>query len=51
MTLEWKIKIVDELIREDPEATIYDYLKLIAELMQIEKATVIDEFINHRLRA
>ena len=51
MTLEWEIKIIDGLIKENPEATIYDYLKLKAELIEIEKATIIDKFLNQRIRA
>ena len=37
MTLCEKIKLIDELIREDPDHTIKDYLELVDELMGIQK--------------
>lgn len=41
MTLHQKIKLIDDLIREDKEATIRDYIDLVKELLNIETASVI----------
>lgn len=35
MDLQWRIQIVDELIKEDPNARIIDYINLINELNKI----------------
>lgn len=35
ITLEWLNKIVDELVKENPEATIKDFIELKQELEQI----------------
>ena len=40
MTLEAKIKMVDALVREDPNSTIADYLALLADVESIEKGEV-----------
>lgn len=36
MNLQWQIQIVDGLIKEDPDATIADYMELVKELSIIE---------------
>jgi hypothetical protein len=37
MTLSWQISIIDGLIKENPEATIKDYLVLCEDLKNIEQ--------------
>lgn len=37
MTLAWQISIIDDLIRENPDVRIKDYLEVIAEMQQIEE--------------
>jgi len=36
MDLKWQIDIVDDLISENPDATIADYIQLVDELSLIE---------------
>lgn len=36
MNLPWKIKLIDDLVREDPDTTIKDYLALIGDLENLE---------------
>jgi len=38
MNLEWQIQIIDELIAEDHDATIADYIQLVNEITKIEHA-------------
>ena len=38
IVLEWRQKIVDELIRENPDATIKDFVQLIEELERIKSS-------------
>lgn len=40
MDLQWQIKIIDELIEENPESTIKDFLEIFYELFVIDNATV-----------
>lgn len=36
MDLDWQIQIVDQLIRENPETTVKEYLQLISQLRKLE---------------
>lgn len=36
MQLSWRIKIVDQMIEEDPDYTIADYAELIKDLNKIQ---------------
>jgi hypothetical protein len=38
MTLKDRISLIDQMINEDPEATIKDYLELVKDLQAIESA-------------
>lgn len=38
MDLAWQINIIDELIKENPDARIIDFINLLEELKQIEDA-------------
>lgn len=42
MTLCERIKLVDDMIRENPDSTIKDYMELMGELVKIERATIIN---------
>lgn len=33
--MDFKIKLVDDLIKENPEATIKDYLEVLSEIKQV----------------
>lgn len=33
--MDYKIKLIDDLIKENPEATIKDYLDVLSEIKQI----------------
>lgn len=39
MTLTWQISFIDDLIRENPDAEIKDYLALLTDIEQIENQT------------
>ena len=39
MDLQWQIQIIDELIQENPDARIIDFINLLPELNNIEDAT------------
>ena len=38
MTLDEKISLIDQMIRENPDYTIRDYLDLIAEIQSVESS-------------
>jgi hypothetical protein len=40
MTLSWQISIIDELIRENPEATIGDYSKALSRMGPRQKKLI-----------
>lgn len=42
MDLNWQIDIINGLIRENPESTIKDYLKLLADILSIEEGDIIE---------
>lgn len=39
MTLCEKIRLIDDMVRENPDATIKDYMELMGDLNKIERAT------------
>lgn len=41
MTLCERTKLIDDMIRENPDATIKDYFELMGEVNKIERATLI----------
>lgn len=50
MTLEAKDKMIRDLIRENPDATIKDYVEVVKEIEQIETADTVsvDQAIRKR---
>jgi hypothetical protein len=50
MTLEAKDKLIDDLIKENPDSTIKDYLEVVKEIEQIETADTVsvDQAIRKR---
>jgi hypothetical protein len=56
MTLKAKDKLICDLIKENPDATIKDYIEVCTEVMRIEKASgvviaeskIVKGFINRR---
>ena len=50
MTLEAKDKLINDLIKESPDATIRDYLEVVKEIEQIETADTVsvDQAIRKR---
>lgn len=50
MTLEAKNKLINDLIRENPDSTIKDYLEVIKELESIEETdtVIVDIAIRKR---
>ena len=50
MTLEAKDKLIRDLIRENPDSTIRDYMEVVKEIEQIETADTVsvDQAIRKR---
>lgn len=46
MSADEKIRLIDEMIKEDPDYTIRDYLDLLEEIERIGKTT--DNFLKLR---
>lgn len=49
MTLAWQISIIDDLIKENPDARIKDYLSLLGELELIEQQVNIEEMPQNKI--
>lgn len=47
MTLAEKIKLIDDMIEENPEVTIRDYIELVKEIKGIQSRSI---FLNRQSR-